>query len=184
MGNRSSTSLTACTASFRSRPVKTSAARVRSSEPRPDSISALRVGRAVRSGAIPAAGRSSRWSPRRVTTRGAPLAGRAMPNGRFSIGKSVSGGTGSQVRSGTSKIGAARLVALDRFEQCLEVAFAEAGRAVTLDDLEEHSRTVGDRLGGDLEQVAVVVAVGENVSALQRVPRQVECRERSLGGAW
>src|SRR5438876_7476153 len=174
MGSKSSTSRTRCTASGRSGPVNSSAARARTSAPRPDSISALSVARAVRSGAIPAAGRSSRWSPMRVTTRGVPSAGRATPNGRFSIGKSLAGGTGSQVLSVTSKVGAARLIALYRLEQRLEVAFAEAGRAATLDDLEEHRRTVGDRLGEDLQQVSVVVAVDEDVRALQRAPRQFE----------
>src|SRR5258708_569317 len=102
----------------------------------------------------------------RVTTRGAASMGRATPNGRFSIGKSLADGIGSQVPSVTSDVGAARLVAFDGFEQRLEVAFAEAGGAATFDDLEENGRAVGDRLGEDLQQVAAVVAVGENIGAL------------------
>ena len=54
------------------------------------------------------------------------------------------------------------LLALDRLEQGLEVAVAEAARAVALDHLEEHRRPVADRLGEDLQQVALVVAVDED----------------------
>ena len=43
-----------------------------------------------------------------------------------------------------------------------------------LDDLEEHRRAVGDRLGEDLQQVAVLVAVDQDVESRQVVPRQVD----------
>src|SRR5438445_728397 len=52
MGSKSSTSRTRWTASGRSGPVNSSAARARTSAPRPDSISALSVALAVRSGAL------------------------------------------------------------------------------------------------------------------------------------
>src|SRR5579859_7223377 len=59
------------------------------------------------------------------------------------------------------EIAAERLLALDRLEQRLEVAVAEARRAVALDHLEEDRGPVLGRLREDLQQVAVVVAVGE-----------------------
>src|SRR5438309_3552058 len=60
------------------------------------------------------------------------------------------------------EVAAERLLALDRLEQRLEVAVAEAARAVALDHLEEQRRPVLRRLGEDLQQVAVVVAIGED----------------------
>ena len=69
------------------------------------------------------------------------------------------------------EVAARLLLALDRLEQGLEVALAEAHRAVPLDDLEEHRRTVLDRLGEDLEQVAVLVAVDEDLQLAQGLHR-------------
>src|SRR5918911_3554764 len=68
----------------------------------------------------------------------------------------------AEVSSGGLKVAALGLLALDRLEQGLEVAVAEAPRAVALDDLEEHRRAVADRLREDLQQVALVVAVDED----------------------
>ena len=50
----------------------------------------------------------------------------------------------------------------------LEVADAEAARAVALDDLEEERRAVLDRAGEDLEEVALLVAVGLDAELLER----------------
>src|SRR3954465_7303508 len=61
------------------------------------------------------------------------------------------------------------LLALDRLEERLEVALAEAARAVALDDLEEHRRAVADRLGEDLQHVALVIAVDEDAETPQVV---------------
>src|SRR3954447_26060284 len=72
-------------------------------------------------------------------------------------------------RGCTLKIPAQRLLALDRLEERLEVAVAEAAGAVALDDLEEDRRTVADRLGEDLQQVDLVVAVGEDAEPLEVV---------------
>jgi 2-keto-4-pentenoate hydratase/2-oxohepta-3-ene-1,7-dioic acid hydratase in catechol pathway len=88
-------------------------------------------------------------------------------------------GTVSGTEPGTygslmSEVAAALLGALDGLEQRLEVADAEAGRAVALDDLVEHRRAVLDRLGEDLQQVALVVAVDEDAELLQVVPRLVD----------
>src|SRR5919198_3577435 len=66
-----------------------------------------------------------------------------------------------------SEIPAQRLFSLYGFEQRLEVAVAEAARAVALDHLEEERRPVLRRLREDLEQVAVVVAVGEDAQPPQ-----------------
>src|SRR5436309_1933401 len=57
---------------------------------------------------------------------------------------------------------APRLLALDRLEQRLEVALAEAPRPVPLDHLEEQRRPVGHRLGEDLQHVPLVVPVHED----------------------
>src|ERR1051326_451088 len=54
------------------------------------------------------------------------------------------------------------LLALDRLEERLEIAVAEAPRAVAFDHLEEERRPVLRRLREDLQQVAVVVAIGED----------------------
>src|SRR5207244_6962714 len=65
------------------------------------------------------------------------------------------------------QIPAQGLLALDRLEQRLEVALAEAARAVPLDHLEEEGRAVLRGLREDLQQVALVVAVGEDAQSLQ-----------------
>ena len=58
------------------------------------------------------------------------------------------------------------LFQLDGLEQRLEVALAEALRAVALDDLDEHGGAVLDGLGEDLQQIAFVVAVDENAEVV------------------
>src|SRR4029450_5820797 len=58
------------------------------------------------------------------------------------------------------EVAALRLLPLDRLGQRLEIADAEAARAVALDDLEEERRAVLDGPGEDLEEVALLVAVG------------------------
>src|SRR4051794_35925945 len=65
------------------------------------------------------------------------------------------------------QVSAQRLVALDRLEERLEVALAERRRAVALDDFEEDGRPVLRRLREDLQQVAVVVAVGQDPQPLE-----------------
>src|SRR5205814_3543861 len=76
--------------------------------------------------------------------------------------------------AGRLEIAAERLLALDRLEQRLEVAVAEARRAVALDHLEEHRRPVLRGLREDLQQVAVVVAVGQDAQPAQVVPALVD----------
>ena len=67
-----------------------------------------------------------------------------------------------------------RLLALDRLEQRLEVTVAEAARAVPFDHLEEQRGPVLRGLREDLQQVAVVVAVGEDAQPPQVVPALVD----------
>src|ERR687885_2998264 len=73
----------------------------------------------------------------------------------------------AEVSSGGLQVAPLGLLALDRLEQRLEVAVAEAARAVALDDLQEHRRAVADRLREDLQQVALVVSVDEDAEAAQ-----------------
>src|SRR3954454_16948760 len=68
-----------------------------------------------------------------------------------------------------SEVSSPLLLTLDRLEQGLEVALAEAARAVALDDLEEDRRPVADGLGEDLQQVALVVAIDEDALLAQVV---------------
>src|SRR6267378_5515401 len=69
-----------------------------------------------------------------------------------------------------SEISAESLLALDRLEQRLEVPLAEAPCAVALDHLEEKRRAILRGLREDLEEVAVLVAVGEDAQPAQVVP--------------
>src|SRR5262249_27022837 len=78
------------------------------------------------------------------------------------ISSYLPGGGGDRA---VSEVAATLLLALDGLEQRLEVALAEAQRPVPLDQLEEHGRAVAQRSGEDLQQVAVLVPV------LQDVPR-------------
>src|SRR5436190_16204060 len=75
---------------------------------------------------------------------------------------------------GRLQIPAEGLLALDRLEERLEVPVAEAARAVPLDHLEEDGRPVLRRLREDLQEVAVVVAVGEDLVPAQVVVRLVD----------
>src|SRR5262249_38884607 len=79
-----------------------------------------------------------------------------------------------------SEVAAERLLALDRLEERLEVALAEGRRAVPLDHLEEERRPVLGGLREDLEQVAVLVAVGEDAQPLQVVVVLVDRADAAL----
>src|SRR3954467_1602617 len=72
----------------------------------------------------------------------------------------------------SSEVPSALLLALDRLEECLEVALAETERAVPLDQLEEDGGPVTGRLGEDLQQIAVLVAVGQDAARLQLLDRR------------
>src|SRR5689334_7463785 len=66
------------------------------------------------------------------------------------------------------------LLPLDGLEERLEVALAEAERAMPLDQLEEHRRPVLDRLGEDLQQVPVFVAVDQDLPGLEFLDRHAD----------
>src|SRR3954452_19824631 len=66
------------------------------------------------------------------------------------------------------------LLALDRLEEGLEVALAEAERPVPLDELEEHRRAVTQGLGEDLQEVAALVAVDEDAAPLELLDRHAD----------
>src|SRR6476620_11804600 len=78
-----------------------------------------------------------------------------------------------------SEVAALVLLALDRLEERLEVALAEAERAVPLDELEEDGRPVAERLGEDLQQVAVLVAVDEDLALLELLDRHAHLTDAS-----
>src|SRR5438093_12382794 len=68
------------------------------------------------------------------------------------------------------QVAAEGLLALDRLEQSLEVAFAEAACAVALDHLEEKGGPVLRGLREDLEEVTVLVAIGQDAQPAQVFP--------------
>ena len=65
------------------------------------------------------------------------------------------------------QVAALGLFPLDGLEQRLEVSLAESLRPVPLDQLEEHRGPVLDRLGEDLQQVTVLVPVGQDAKLAQ-----------------
>ncbi|KPC69522.1 hypothetical protein ADL26_18170, partial [Thermoactinomyces vulgaris] len=69
------------------------------------------------------------------------------------------------------EVAALGLLALDGLEQRLEVADAEAERAVPLDELEEDRGPVAEGLGEDLQQVAVLVPVHQDLQLAQGLDR-------------
>src|ERR1035441_382711 len=83
------------------------------------------------------------------------------------------GGPGPVDRGPRLEVAALGLLPLDRLEQRLEVPLAEPLRAVPLDQLEEYGRPVLHRLGEDLQQVPVLVPVGQDA---QLAPRSEERR--------
>src|SRR3990172_6624591 len=92
---------------------------------------------------------------------------RAMRNGEGG----VRGGT---MGSPTLKVAAESLLPLDRLEEGLEVALAEAAGPVALDHLKEECRPILRVLREDLQQVAVVVAVGEDLQPPDVLPVLVD----------
>src|SRR5204862_5445415 len=66
-----------------------------------------------------------------------------------------------------SQVSALLLLALDRLEERLEVAFPEAAGAVALDQLEEDRWPVAERGGEDLEQVPLVISVDQDPEPLK-----------------
>ena len=75
----------------------------------------------------------------------------------------------SEWHVGHSEVATLLLFGLDGFKECLEVASAKALMVPALDDLEEERRSVLERLREDLEQVALVVVVDEDLLPLEHV---------------
>src|SRR5690625_2112973 len=73
-----------------------------------------------------------------------------------------------------SEVAAQLLLPLDRLEERLEVTHAEAQGTVPLDELVEHRWPVTDRLGEDLQEVTVLVAVVEDAPLLQLLHRDAD----------
>src|SRR5262245_37346440 len=69
-----------------------------------------------------------------------------------------------------SEVAAQGLLALDRFEKRLEVPFAETDGSVPLDHLEEERGPVLCGFRKDLEEISLLVAVGEDAQPPQIVP--------------
>ena len=68
-----------------------------------------------------------------------------------------------------SEVSTQRLFSLNGLEKSLEVTCTEALMVASLDYLQEKGRAVLDRLGEDLEQVALIVIVDENFLPLEHV---------------
>src|SRR5207344_1911169 len=79
-----------------------------------------------------------------------------------------------------SEIAPQGLLSLDRFEQCLEIAFSKPARAVALDDLEEERRPILRGLREDLKQVPLLVAVGEDAQTTKVVVLHVDLADAFL----
>ena len=68
-----------------------------------------------------------------------------------------------------SEVATEGLLSLDCLEERLEVTSSEALVVSSLDDLEEKCRAILERLGEDLEQVALLVVVDENLLPLEHI---------------
>src|SRR4029078_8086742 len=90
------------------------------------------------------------------------------------LGKMFSRGRPRRPPDRGLEVAALRLFALDRLEERLEIADAEATRPVPLDDLEEERGAVLNRAGEDLEEVPLPVAVGLDAELLEHVHRHAD----------
>jgi hypothetical protein len=99
-----------------------------------------------------------------------PLSGDGRPSVGSGAGRLAGTPPGSArqppAASAGLEVAAPGLLDLDGLEQCLEVADAEATTAVALDDLEEERRPILDRSGEDLEEVALLIAIGLDAELL------------------
>ena len=69
--------------------------------------------------------------------------------------------------SHTSEISSRGLIQLNTLEQSFEVAGPEALMVVSLDDLEEDSWPILHRLREDLQKIAIVIIINQNLQFLQ-----------------
>src|SRR5262249_51290826 len=97
----------------------------------------------------------------RIPASSSARSGSTARNSATSSAYSVSR-TGQVCSMSPSQRPATGLFALDRLEKRLEVALAEAARAVPLDDFEEQCRSIFHRLGENLQHVSFVVAIDQD----------------------
>src|SRR5689334_372148 len=117
-----------------------------------------------------AASRRARASARRAgLPRSAPSSSRAVRSATADAPSARATGPAARRRRERTplQVAAERLFSFDRLEQRLEVAVAEAARAVPLDHLEEDGGPVLRGLREDLQEIAVLVAVDEDPVLLQ-----------------
>src|SRR3954452_17311823 len=130
---------------------------VRGQQRRPDRTAS------VRRGASPTSGPAARSASAGART-GAPRVRAPRPDAQAP----------RAAPGAASKVPPERLLALDRLEQRLEVPLAEAARPVPLDHLEEERRPILRRPREDLQEVALLVAVGQDPEACEVVPARVD----------
>src|SRR5882757_4511492 len=71
------------------------------------------------------------------------------------------------------------LLFLERLEERFEIALTETLGAFALNDLEKERRSILNRLGEDLEQITLVVAIDQNAESLQRLQVFVDVTDTS-----
>src|ERR1700735_5476738 len=111
------------------------------------------------------------WSSRSVPTTACCRASRSATGSRCRPRASDRLAGGAAGSPELSEVAPPGLLPLDCLEQRLEVALAEALRAVPLDQLEEHRRPVLHGLGEYLQQVAVLVPVRQDPELPQLIER-------------
>src|SRR2546423_4211524 len=82
--------------------------------------------------------------------------------------------------TGGSQVPSRLLLAIDRFEERAEITFANAARALALDYLIEHRRTVLHISREDLEQVSLRITIDENPQLLKRLDWFVDLADAPL----
>ena len=100
--------------------------------------------------------------------------GRREGWGRIKNGRPPKEATAQRRWKPPLKVAAQLLLALDGFEQGLEVAFPEGLGTFALDDFVEDGRTIHDGLGKELEEVAVLVAIDQDAQVAEVVHALVD----------
>src|SRR5882757_6197681 len=71
------------------------------------------------------------------------------------------------------------LLFLERLEEGFEIAFAETLGAFALNDFKKERRPIFHRLGEDLQQITLVVAIDQNAESLQRLKVFIDVTDTS-----
>src|SRR5581483_5552378 len=82
--------------------------------------------------------------------------------------------------SAALQVPALRLLCLDRLEQRAEVALAESARSLALNDLEEDRRTIFHRLREELQQIAFLILVDEDLQLANLVDRLFDLADAAM----